>query len=135
MDNHRATAWQPTGERRKNPPARLLLNSVTASARESSGIVTATMGIRLVQHDENNGPSQPEREWRDMRGREETHAFIVRLRITVRPDGTRAHPLFSLEDVSAGRTTRHGAFSQLAEHLATRVQAIIAGPVDDRGAQ
>ena len=93
------------------------------------------MGIRLVQHDENNGPSNPEREWRDMRGREETHAFIVRLRITVRPDGTRAHPLFSLEDVSAGRTTRHGAFSQLAEHLATRVQAIIAGPVDDRGAQ
>ena len=60
--------------------------------------------------------------------RDETHAFIVRLHVSIAgKDGTR-RTRFSVEDVAIGRTERFASFALVAEHLEVRVREIVSGP-------
>jgi hypothetical protein len=60
--------------------------------------------------------------------RDEVHAFIVRLHLSIAgADGTR-RARFSVEDVGAGNTDQFASFAPLAAHLEARVHEIVSGP-------
>ncbi|MCB1491845.1 MAG: hypothetical protein KDJ77_08615 [Rhodobiaceae bacterium] len=87
-----------------------------------------------MQHDDDLGRSQPPGAWRVGRGHDESHAFIVRVSLSIAADGQR-RPHFSLEDIAAGSTDRFASFTHLADRLARRVEAIIQGPFGDTARQ
>ncbi len=59
---------------------------------------------------------------------EESHAFIVRVRITTAPEGAPRRQQFSLEDIEAGEITRHTTLDRLLGQLSDRITEVTASP-------
>ena len=67
-----------------------------------------------------------------MRAQEETHAFILRVRLVGGAErGVQAR--FSVEDVGAGQTQHFATFALAVERLGARVHEIVSGQVEDQG--
>ena len=73
----------------------------------------------------------PARPWRDRRGREETYAFIVRVRLSIAADGKALRQHFTLEDVAAGSVDRFASFPPVADQLADRIRELVSSPASD----
>lgn len=59
---------------------------------------------------------------------DESHSFIVRVRITTAPEGAPFRRQFSLEDVSAEEVTRHTSLDRLLRQLSDRITKVTASP-------
>ena len=60
--------------------------------------------------------------------REEVHAFIVRLHLSIAGEDGTPRTRFSVEDVGAGRTDQYPAFAPVVAHLEARIHDIVSGP-------
>jgi hypothetical protein len=88
-----------------------------------------------VQPNEKQRGGAPTQAWKSMRGRDETHAFIVRVHLSIAGDGSAGQSQFSVEDVTAGSIERFATFDVAVESLRRRIYEIVSGPVDDRRSQ
>jgi len=61
-------------------------------------------------------------------GREETHAFIVRLHISVAGEKGTRRTRFSVEDVARDQTIRFATFALVTAHLAERIRELACEP-------
>lgn len=60
--------------------------------------------------------------------REESHAFIVRLHLSIAGDDGTRRARFSVEDVGSGDTGQFASFAPVAAHLEARIREIVSGP-------
>jgi hypothetical protein len=58
--------------------------------------------------------------------REEVHAFIVRLHLSIAGEVGTCRARFSVEDVGAGSTDQFASFAPVAAHLKARVGEIVS---------
>ncbi len=67
-----------------------------------------------------------------MRAREESYAFILRVRLVGTSDRMR-QAQFSVEEVDARRKQQFATFQLALEWLGERINEIVPGQVEDRG--
>lgn len=58
--------------------------------------------------------------------REEVHAFIVRLHLSIASEDGTCRARFSVEDVGDGRTDQFTSFAPAAAHLDARIREIVS---------
>lgn len=59
--------------------------------------------------------------------REEVHAFIVRLHLSIAGGDGTCRSRFSVEDVGFGGADQFASFASVVAHLETRISEIVAG--------
>ena len=60
--------------------------------------------------------------------RDETHAFIVRLHVSIAGEKGTRRTRFSVEDVAIGHTERFASFALVSAHLEARFRQIVSDP-------
>jgi hypothetical protein len=58
--------------------------------------------------------------------RDEVHAFIVRLNLSIAGDDGSCRARFSVEDVGSGATDQFASFAPVAAHLKARIGEIVS---------